>query len=636
MSRIAVVALTLFSLAAAAQELPVGSFGQLPLVERPTISPDGKYVALIVNGEEGPTVNVAEFGSREMTPVAMLKYGVDRIEYIHWANNERLLIASSESTLYVGDRYRVGRLYSVDRDGKNLKRIGRKTVKEPSPWTFKLDTTNVIDWLKDDPKHVLMQLYDELDEAWSVFEVDIYKNKFRKLFVNSYDVSNWYTDHKGNVVFGSGYEDGVITTWYRKSSDAEWEKLYSRKVFETSFAPIIVDGDKAIVMSDHELYREALWRYDIPSGEFEELLFSVEGYDLDDVIFNADESEMVGASYLADYRRHKYFDEAYTATADLVAKSFAQYETVIVSRSEDKNRLIILAIRDNSPPKYFWLDLAQGAGSFWFSQFPYLEQATLAEVAPYDFEARDGTELSGYLTMPVANEGEKPPLVVFPHGGPRARDYRYFNPYVQFFANRGYAVLQVNFRGSKGFNNDLEVAGYREWGMAMQEDVYDAIDWAEQQGAVDTERMCMVGASYGGYVALVAAFQRPEQFRCIASLAGISDLREMVAMDSKFNQDKSIIGRMIGDPTDGDDKVMMDRNSAVNNIARIKRPILLIHGTHDTRVRVKQSREFNDKAKRAGVDIEYIELDKGTHYFDEFQNRLAVFEALDKFLKEHL
>ena len=233
-------------------------------------------------------------------------------------------------------------------------------------------------------------------------------------------------------------------------------------------------------------------------------------------------------------------------------------------------------------------------------------------------------------------EAGNAPLIVMPHGGPASFDRADFDWKAQFFASRGYAVLQVNFRGSSGFNNDHETAGYREWGQLMQRDVYGAIDWLIEQDVVNPRKMCMVGASYGGYVATVAAFQRPKQFDCIVSMAGVADLREFAAMQSKFDQDKSTISRLIGDPTDADDKAMMDSVSAINNLAKIRAPVLLVHGTHDTRVRVKQSRAFFNAAKRAGVDIEYLELEYGTHYFDEYENRLAVFEALDKFLGKHL
>jgi dipeptidyl aminopeptidase/acylaminoacyl peptidase len=170
----------------------------------------------------------------------------------------------------------------------------------------------------------------------------------------------------------------------------------------------------------------------------------------------------------------------------------------------------------------------------------------------------------------------------------------------------------------------------------MQTDIYDALEWLEEKGVVDTQKACIVGASYGGYAALVAAFQQPERFECIVSMSGITDLTEHAVTTARGGWYEPFVIKTIGDPGDSDDRKMLDEASVSHNIAMIKRPILLIHGTHDTQVRVQQARDFYKKAKRAGVKVKYIELEHGTHYFDENENRLAVFKALDSFLDKHL
>ncbi|MBT8065857.1 MAG: S9 family peptidase [Gammaproteobacteria bacterium] len=617
--------------------VPYTAFGQLPIVEQPNVSPNGEFVAVIVNSEQGPVVNVAPFGSREMTPIIRLKYGEDRIEWIHWANEERLLIASSKSNLIGGDRVRASRLYSVDRDGKGLKELKRKTLTDAPWWSYISDTSNVVSFLPDDPKHILLQLYDDLDEANAVFKVNIYKNKFKKLFPNVYDVSSWEANSKGDVVFGVGRDKSERTIWFRPNNDAEWSRLHSYIVGQDeTFDPAFVDGDKLLVFSDHEIGRQGLWRYDIPTGEFEELVFAPDDHDISGAIWSKNEDKLVGAWYYDDFRVDHYIDESYFTVRNVVKQSFPTYQTSIASHDQDRRRLIVAAVRDDSPPKYFWLDLDAKKGGIWFSKYPFLEKVPLAPVTPYEFEASDGMLLNGYLTMPVTSKGDKPAVVVLPHGGPHARDYRYFDPYVQFFANRGYAVLQVNFRGSAGFGNNYEIAGYREWGASMQQDVYDALAWLEDKKIADTDNVCMVGGSYGGYVALTAAFQKPDRFKCIVSMAGISDLLRMASLEYRNEWTRHIVVDQIGDPSDPDDDARLRNNSPINHVAKVKSPVLLIHGTHDTRVRTKQSRDYHSAARRAGVDTQYIELKYGTHFFDEYDNRLKVFEALDNFLRKHL
>lgn len=619
-----------------AAKLPYEHFGHLPIVEQPSVSPNGELVAVVVNSDRGPTVNIAPFGSRDLTPIIQLKSGEDRIDWIEWANDDRLLVSASQSSLISGDRIRISRLFSIGADGQGLREIKRKTVTPPKWFEVFYDTTRIVSWLRDDPEHVLIELYDTLDGAIAVFKVNIYTNDFDKLFVNTYDVNSWFANGEGEVVFGTSRDEEILTFWYREGNDADWRELHSREIFESeTFDPILVKGNKAYVFSDHEIARQGIWLYDIESGEFEELIYAAENHDVQTAILSVDRDEVVGATYYDHYRVKTYFDAEYEATSSIVDKSFSDYQTFIASRSKDRKRMIVQALRDDSPPKYFWLDLAKGAGGFWFSQYPYLEKQQLAKVQPFEYEARDGMPLNGYLTMPV-DAKKKPPLVVFPHGGPAARDYQYFDEFVQFFANRGYAVLQMNFRGSEGFNNLYETAGYREWGQAMQTDIYDAVEWLEEQGTVNTDKACMVGASYGGYAALVAAFQQPERFKCIVSISGIADLTEHAVTTARSGWYEPFVIKTIGDPGDGEDRKALDEASATNKLALIKRPILMIHGTHDTQVRVSQARDFYKKAKRAGVKVKYIELEYGTHYFDENQNRLQVFKALDDFLGKHL
>lgn len=628
---------SLLCCAATAQVLPADSFGQLPMVAQPEISPGGQHVASILNSEQGPTIVVSKFGAADLTPIVRLKYGRDRIDWIRWANDDRLLISVSEALNIAGEKYRVSRLYQVGRDGKGMKQIWRKPTREVPWWVNLFDTNNIVSMLPDEPNHILLQLYDERDEAPAVFKVDLRRNKFKKLFVNEYEVDAWYANRKGEVVLGWQMDEDEMTTWYLPEGSSKWEPLKTRRAFEDeTFSVVGIVGDTAYVITDYETGRQALWKYDITTGDYTEMVYAVDGYDLDDPIISAEDGRLLGVGWYSDYYEQHYFDEDAARDAALIRQSFPQHRTSVRSRSADGKRLMVLAVRDNAPPQYIWLDLETKAGSAWYAPYPKLNGVPLPEVTPIEFEARDGKRITGYLTLPTVANGDKPPLIVHPHGGPHARDTKYFDPLVQFFANRGYAVLQVNFRGSSGFGSGFEAAGYRQWGQAMQQDVYDGMDWLVGEGLVDADRKCIVGGSYGGYVALTAAFQRPGDFRCVASIAGIADLYEMADKDSLNPSRKPYVAKAIGNPYDDADRDMLKAHSAVNHLDRIAAPLLLIHGTEDTRVRVTQSRDFYRAAQQAGIDIEYLELEDGTHFLDEYNNRLAVFEALDSFLQKHL
>ena len=520
---------------ALAEELPVSVFGRLPMIEQPTVSPDGGHVAAVLNADAGPTLVISKFGSTELNAIVRLKFDEHRIEWIDWANNERVLISVSEPVKQASATFRVSRLYQVGLDGEGMKQIRRKSSYTDPQWVQVLDTDNILSMLPQKPDHILMQVWDGRDQGFAVFEVEFAKNKFKKMFANTYDVDSWWADENGNVFFGIEFNENTneVTSWYRPEGDKKWRELYTRKAYEgETFSPLFVSNDKAIILTDYDLGRQAVWQYDLLNGEYDQVLFEVEGYDVAGSILSNDRSELLGVYYYDHFRRDHYFDAAARQRDDLIKSSFPGYRTTIVSRSLDEQRMMVSLVNDNLPPKYVWVDLGNKAAGTWYSQYPDLEGKLMPKVTPIEFEARDGTALTGYLTLPLQYEGDQPKLVVHPHGGPSSRDYQYFDYWVQFLANRGYAVLQVNFRGSEGFGSAHETAGYRQWGQDMQQDVYDAVDWLAQQDLVDTDSKCIVGASYGGYVALTAAFQRPDEYQCIASFAGIADLYEMARMES--------------------------------------------------------------------------------------------------------
>jgi len=635
--------LSIASANAASSSLGYEKFGHLPMIQYPVVSPDGKQVAAVYNSDNGPSVVLSSFGSAELTTIVQLKKSQDRIEYIHWVNPTRLLVAASYSKKLLNSRVRMNRIFSVNTGGTDLIELKYRMTKEIGPWEkVRAGNVRLVSLLKSDDKHVLLQAYDFNDKAQAVFKVNVYENDYDKLFSNKFNVHTWVANEKDEVLFGYGTDEreaDINTIWIRETVEAPWTLLRKEKAFEgVTFSPVIVKGNDLLVISDYETRRAALWKYNISTGTFSEKVFGHDKYDIEGVIYNADRNKVIGAIYFEHFRKDHYFSDDNNKILEIVKKSFNGYHTSIYTRSKDYKRMLVMASKDNSPTKFFWLDIGEMKGGFWFSQYPYLEGKKLANVMPIDFNAKDGTPLTGYLTLPANATAKKPALIVWPHGGPiGVRDYQTFDPYVQFFTSKGYAVLQVNYRGSGGFGSDFETSGYQEWGKLMQSDVYDGLEYVKSMGSIDTNKMCFAGYSYGGYAALTAGFQRANEFKCIISIAGIANLFELAETDYQWEGGlRAHIVNTIGDPTDEAVANELKALSASYNVDKISAPMLLIHGRYDTQVRVTQSSDFYKLAKRKNKDIEYIEFDYGTHYLDETDNRLAAFEALDTFLSKHL
>ncbi len=619
-------------------------FAHLPLISNVTVSPDGKHIAAIYQAESGPAVVVSKFGSQDISVVAKLDKDRDRLDQVTWSGPKRLIIESSISQRQNKDYWRKSFYYAVNIDGSNLLQIMPQPIAIGTKWEKQAGTrVRLISNLPTDQDHILVQVFDARDKAQSVFKVNILNNEFEKQFINKYNVDSWFVDSKGRVTLGIGVKENepeMLQYWYRKDGEGEWALINEyRNMSGDTFTPLLIQNEKLWVLSDRELNRDAIWEFDPQTAKFGDLVYSHPKYDVSRVVMNGDRTRAIGVSYTEHFQETHYFNGNDTSVNTIVANSFPNYETVIGSRDLSSQKLMIIAYKNDSPAKYFWLDLAEGKAGFWFSQYPYLEGQQLGKTEPFDYTARDGMQLHGYLTMPVnVQAGKKPPLVVLPHGGPFGpRDDQSFDYLVQFLANLGYAVVQPNFRGSGGYGSVYQTAGYKQWGLAMQNDVYDSVEWLKSQGKVDTSNACVVGWSYGGYVGLTASYQQPDAFKCIVSIAGVSDIERHARENSLRRSALSEFTKQaIGDISISADAKQLENASAINFLDKIKAPILLIHGRKDTQVHFNQSSDFYEAADDAGVDIDYIEYETGTHYLDEYNNRLDAFKHIEKFLKKHL
>ncbi len=299
--------------------------------------------------------------------------------------------------------------------------------------------------------------------------------------------------------------------------------------------------------------------------------------------------------------------------------------------SNELQRYVIFSSSDKEAGSYFLGDRAKGTLNYVASRYPDINESNYAAKKLLSYQARDGLNIEGYLTIPkYTDSNTKLPAIILPHGGPMARDYKGFDYWAELFANRGYVVFQPNFRGSSGYGYNFEMAAIKGWGKAMQNDLEDAAKWLQQNANVDSKKMCIAGASYGGYAALMAAVKHGDTFQCAASFAGVSDI-ELIVSKARYFTNKEIVRKQFGEDSDE-----LEAVSPVNFANNINIPILLIHGTDDKVVPVQHSREMADELEDYNKDVRYIEIEGANHHLSAQKHRVKTLEEMVAFFNKHL
>jgi len=636
------IALLTSGSAIAQQNIPITSFNQMPAVQQPSVSPDGKNIAVITNQGDNTQISVLPYDDpRSIKTLLALGGDKYRIESIDWANNERLIVKVTQPFKADGIPLRTTHLYSASIDGKSVFELNKRS-KEKGNWNFYRARPELLNLLPKEKDHILVTIRDKRDGYYSsVFKVNVNSGDFRKYLPNKNKITGWYFNRLGEVLMAQGTDDNYKTDiayyYTRKDTKSDWTLVKKVESYENStFSPKLYEPetDSIIVVSDHKLKKDALWRYFIKSGKYELMGEAPGELDISGPIWrrSADVYSIIGFRYTDNFEQRVYFDEKDSGFRQQVRDIFTKnnLSAFFYSSDEAQQRFIVSAISDNKAPQFFLFDRAKNKLSPWYGQYPALGKVQLARVTPFEFTARDKMKLNGYITLP---DGVKnPPLVLFPHGGPYGvRDYQYFDPFVQLIASRGYAVLQVNYRGSGGFGNLHLTKGYGEWGKAMQTDLMDAVNWVEKNKLADVNNACIGGISYGGYAALAAGYQTPKQFKCIVSIAGVGDMDAQINFWKRRSSGKSYIKNAVNESGDS-----MDPISPQFHASKFEVPVLLIHGKVDTRVSYRQSENMYDALRKADKDVELKLFKYGTHNLNDAANRKQAMKLMVDFLDKHL
>ncbi|MGJ3242724.1 MAG: alpha/beta hydrolase family protein [Opitutales bacterium] len=528
-------------------------------------------------------------------------------------------------------------LWAVNKDGSRYRELVEPVA---AARNYLYRYTFVIDILEDDPEHCLVISNERLADYPDVYIMKIMNGRKKIHESNPGDVVGWLTDHKGQVriAVAADEETEANRILFRGRKGGDWEVLEAfdsttRNMTPVGFAP---DNRELIMSSNLDANTRGIFFYDPKKRELGDLIYRNPDYDVGGVRFSPKDDRLVGITYNAEKPKSVYFDEKWAEWQAMVDQALPDSFNVFASVDDNEEMAVIAALSDRRPPVFYRFDLKNPRLIELATAAPWINPADMVPAEPYSFETSDGLTLHGYLSLPHSYEAGNPvPLVAMPHGGPWARDTWGYDPWVQFLANRGFAVLKVNFRGSTGYGHDLLRASYKNV-EAMNRDVYEAVMWAIDQGYADPERLGVMGASWGGYATMAQLAYYPGTYDFGINIFGVVDFIDHInTYRGKWDRDTAfeVWARRIGDPDDPEDSEKLKALSPIHFVDRIDVPVFIYHGTRDINVDISQSRMLEKALKRENVPVDSIYFADEAHTIALEENRLETFNRIEAFLE---
>lgn len=586
------------------------------------ISPDGNYYSFRAPYKNRMNIFVQKVGEQDAIQVTF-----DTIRDVggYFWKGERLLYGRDIN----GDENTI--IFSASRDGKEVKSLTPEKG-------VKADILDDLKEMKGMETKVIIQMNKRNPQVFDPYLCDISTGELKPLYDNSKDnFESWMTDHDGVIRF-AGKTEGTDNVMYYRASEKEPFKEYRRTGFKDSWAPILFTFDNQNLIVSHNLEgrdKNAIVEWNIRENKESKLLHEDKDFDVSGVEWSRKRKVLTLFTWESERYARRIIDENTKKIFDFVESKFPGYHVEIVNQNNDETKRVIWLGSDKVTGRYYYHEDGKDELTLLCDRTPWLKEEQLASMQPVSYTSRDGMKIQAYLTLPLGVEAKNLPLVVNPHGGPWARDSWGFNPEVQFLANRGYAVLQMNFRGSTGFGRKHWEASFKQWGKTMQNDITDGVEWLVKQGTVDPSKVAIYGGSYGGYATLAGITFTPDLYACAIDYVGVSNLFTfMQTFPPYWEPYRKMMYEMVGHPKD--DSLLLRSGSPVFFADKIKCPLFIAQGANDPRVNKAESDQMVSALKARGVEVEYMVKDNEGHGFYNEENRFDFYAAMEKFLAKHL
>ncbi|AOE49236.1 S9 family peptidase [Kangiella sediminilitoris] len=631
-----------------AEQIPIEDFAKKSQFKDVRISPDGKHVAFTYEDDNQVKLAIMDLENKDIKFSFGAGDGREIIQFF-WPNNDRVVMLQRKITGWLDGARQYPRLVAGNIDGTERDLL----------WDFQRSSLRIVSDLESDPEKILVGKYHFTEGDVKLHRMDIYKGELyyeqdsprpvgengliRSINVDLDDVPRFAVELD---LMDEDDATDDIQRLHIKNKKGEWESIILPKKREDFPSPSAIGfneaGDRFYFTSNHDLDHdgtEGLFVLDTETKKIE-LLFRHDDVDILGGIYGS-EGEVIGAYYEPGYPSYYYLDNPDVAKEVSFHKrlraSFKGSKLRMSNYSDDGRLSIVNVSSDKNPGDFYLFNRETNKARYIASSMPHIDPKKMAQVEPFAMNARDGLKMYGQMTIPNGKELKDLPMVVFPHGGPYGvADSWRFDWRAQLLANRGYLVLQLNYRGSGGYGDDFREAGNGEWGTKMQDDLADATLWAINQGFADKNRVCMHGISYGGYASMNAAVRHPDLYQCVIPEAGLYDAElQWDKADSFRNASEEYKNSFLTMSFGSADQETLEERSPAFHAEKVKAPVFLIHGEDDVRVPIENAYVMEEALKKAGKEVQTYYREDG-HGFQKVEYRIESFELIFDFLEEHI
>ncbi len=642
--------------AAHAQPKDAALFGALPDTNEVVISPNGKKVAFLKSIDGNRLLAISDLIRQDEKPV-VIGLGSGKARDVVWADDGYvMLLVSLTRSVETVDGLETLEFYRWMAVNATTGKV--ETLFGNQAGYYIAEAGALLATLPDEPGKVLMartfirssgrntassRITSAVSDKsfYTLFKVNLKNGSTRRIEQGSEHTVDWVVDRDGNVIARIDYDPTAKERRVYSNKDGKLAvtSRFEEQPGEGAVASFIAgtDDPEVVLTARYGSYdKRGLTPFNLATSTFGEPLFRHNTYDLNSVIFDRHQGRVTGVRYTDNIIRAWHIDEADRKLQKSLEKALPGAAPMIVSKSTDGSRMIIKAAYTTQSSEYYVFDKTAKELSFAAAEYENLYGADIAQRSVYAYRSEDGLMIDGYLTKPNdAADKQSLPLIVLPHGGPEGRDDQSFDWWSFFYAANGYAVYQPNFRGSSGYGYNFRQAGFGQWGRKMQDDITKGVEKLIADGVADPDRICIVGASYGGYAALAGATLTPNLYNCAISANGVSDPVAMLGDHSRSGglSENYWQIRIGGDRFGGGD---IEAISPVHNASKAKPPIMLLHGAGDTVVPIAHSRRMADALKKANRPVTFVTLKGEDHWLSGPETRTEMLERSLDFIEEHI